>query len=115
MSTLLEQIKSRRQSLGLKQSDMPLRIGVSRQQYQKLETQGNPRLDTLKLIGKGLNSELLLIPNEKLTAVLAVIDATDATNDTYPQGRYSPGAVYQAEQKKLLSDDPWQGLLEGER
>ena len=47
MKTLLQQIKARRLFLGLKQNNMPLRIGVSRQQYQRLEAKGNPRLDTL--------------------------------------------------------------------
>ncbi|GJL83836.1 MAG: hypothetical protein DHS20C01_34700 [marine bacterium B5-7] len=36
------------------------------------ESRGNPRLDTLELIAKGLRSEILLVPQEKLTAVLAV-------------------------------------------
>src|SRR5690606_42071246 len=67
--SLLHQIKNRRTTLGLKQNDMMLRIGVSRQQYQRLESKGNPRLDTLELIAKGLNSELLLIPKEKLSKV----------------------------------------------
>jgi len=56
MNTLLQQLKKRRLDLGLKQNDMMLRVGVSRQQYQRLESKGNPRLDTLELIAKGLNS-----------------------------------------------------------
>lgn len=72
MKTLLQQIKARRLFLGLKQNNMPLRIGVSRQQYQRLEAKGNPRLDTLELIAKGLNSEMMLIPSEKVSAVMAV-------------------------------------------
>lgn len=62
MKPLLEQIKQRRLQLDLKQSDMWLRVGVSRQQYQRLESQGNPRLNTLELIALGLESELLLTP-----------------------------------------------------
>lgn len=100
MDSLLQQIKTRRQALALKQSDMPLRIGVSRQQYQRLEAKGNPRLDTLELIAKGLNSELMLIPSEKLGQVLAVLMA-------------GTGALAK-EDKPPISDDPWQGLLEEE-
>ncbi|WLQ16815.1 helix-turn-helix transcriptional regulator [Hahella aquimaris] len=74
MSSLLKQLKKRRLTLGLKQSDMMFRVGVSRQQYQRLESRGNPRLDTLELIAKGLNSELMLIPQEKLQTVLAVLE-----------------------------------------
>ena len=44
--SLLQQIKKRRTQLGLKQVDMQSRTGISRQQYQKLESQGNPRLET---------------------------------------------------------------------
>ena len=50
-------------------------VGMSRQQYQRLERQGNPRLDTLELIALGLNSELMLIPNDKKDAVLHILNA----------------------------------------
>ena len=73
IDSLLQQIKKRRLTLALKQNDMMMRVGISRQQYQRLESKGNPRLDTLELIAKGLNSELLLIPKEKLNAVWWVI------------------------------------------
>jgi len=77
MSVVLEQLKKRRKELGLKQKDMMLRVGMSPQQYQKLESQGNPRLDTLELLAKGLKSELLLIPQDKLAAVKAVLAQTE--------------------------------------
>lgn len=103
MNSLLEQIKKRRIALKLKQHDMMLRVGISRQQYQRLESKGNPRLDTLELIAKGLKSELLLIPQEKLNAVLAVLtDDTTASNEPNQSAK---------EKNKSLSDDPWQGLL----
>jgi transcriptional regulator with XRE-family HTH domain len=103
MSSLLKQLKKRRISLGFKQNDMLLRIGISRQQYQRLESKGNPRLDTLELIAKGLNSELMLIPQEKLNAVLAVLE-NEGLQKTPTENK--PG--------KSLSDDPWQGLIDDE-
>lgn len=103
MNTLLEQIKKRRIALALKQHDMMLRVGISRQQYQRLESKGNPRLDTLELIAKGLKSELLLIPQEKLNAVLAVL-ADDANTPTERDQSAK-------EKSQSLADDPWQGLL----
>lgn len=103
MSSLLEQIKKRRIALALKQHDMMLRVGISRQQYQRLESKGNPRLDTLELVAKGLKSELLLVPQEKLNAVLAVLDNDDLLSTE--QGQTAK------EKSKSLSDDPWQGLL----
>lgn len=101
-NALLQQLKKRRLELKLKQNDMMLRIGISRQQYQQLESKGNPRLDTLELVATGLNCELMLIPKEKLSAVQAALE-----------GEISPQS--QDEQKKDLSDDPWQNLLEDEQ
>lgn len=101
MNSILDQIKQRRLTLGLKQNDMLLRVGVSRQQYQRLESKGNPRLDTLALIAKGLNSELMLIPKEKLSAVMALLEQE---NPEQSKTQEHPA-------KKSLSDDPWQGLL----
>jgi transcriptional regulator with XRE-family HTH domain len=101
MDSLLQQLKKRRLALGLKQNDMMLRVGVSRQQYQRLESRGNPRLDTLELITKGLNSELMLIPKEKLNSVRAVLENVEPDQKTLKQG----------EQQTSLSDDPWQDLL----
>jgi len=101
MKPLLQQLKDRREALGFKQSDMLLRIGISRQQYQRLETKGNPRLDTLELIAKGLNSEVLLIPKEKLNAVLAILNSDAAAVNKQQT----------TEDEIDYSKNPWQGLL----
>ncbi len=108
---LLRQLKKRRIALGLKQNDMMMRIGVSRQQYQRLESKGNPRLDTLELIAKGLNSELLLIPKEKLSAVITVLESVEAN----PASGQNPSKQGTDNTQKSLSDDPWQNILEDER
>lgn len=99
MQSLLKQIKNRRLKLELKQHDMMLRAGISRQQYQRLESKGNPRQDTLELIAKGLKSELLLIPQEKLNAVQALLASDSTTSNERSQSATS------------LTDNPWQGLL----
>ncbi len=104
--SITEQIKKRRLELRLKQKDMLLRVGMSRQQYQHLESKGNPRLDTLELIAKGLNSELLLIPKEKLSEVKAFLDNKNM--------KLSQQAPKPPQDKQKLSDDPWQDLLEDE-
>lgn len=96
-------------ALGLKQNNMMLRVGISRQQYQRLESKGNPRLDTLELIAKGLNSEIMLIPREKQSAVQAVLEREGIE----PALKSSKQA--QDKQQKRLSDDPWQGLLGDEQ
>ena len=99
MNSILKQLKKRRNDLGLKQGDLMLRVGVSRQQYQRLESKGNPRLNTLELIAKGLKSELVLIPQEKLAAVQAIL-ASDSRAKTEDGG------------KPIVSDDPWKDILE---
>ena len=104
IDSLLQQLKKRRLALGLKQSDMMLRVGISRQQYQRLESKGNPRLDTLELLAKGLNSQLMLVPKERLAAVRAVLEREAADGEGAETA--SPG-----KKTTRLSDDPWQGLL----
>jgi len=106
--SLLQQLKKRRLMLGLKQHEMMMRIGVSRQQYQRLESKGNPRLDTLELIAKGLNSELMLIPKEKVHAVVALLESVEPE---LASGRISPKQEKDSI-RKSLSDDPWQDILE---
>lgn len=98
-NSLLSQIKSRRKALGLKQSDMMLRVGMSRQQFQRLEAQGNPRLNTLELIALGLNCELMLIPKDKARAVRRALDSSQPD---------------EASQVGGLNEDPWRGLLEND-
>lgn len=104
MSKIHNQIKGRRKELGLKQKDMMLRIGMSRQQYQRLESRGNPRLDTLELVAKGLRMEVLLIPQEKLRAVRDMLE-----------GRIDTGSGIRIDASFTVNpphDDPWEGLLE---
>ena len=101
MTQLLAQLKQRRLKLGLKQHDMLMRVGVSRQQYQQLESKGNPRLSTLELVSQGLNAQLMLIPTEKLLAVNAILAADE--------GAAQPNV--QPVERNTLADDPWQGLL----
>jgi len=102
MNTIHEQLKARRKALGLKQEDMMLKVGMARQQYQRLEAGGNPRLDTLELVAKGLKMEVMLIPQEKLQAVRNLLNsATHA-----PTGAETPSSS--------ATDNPWKGLLEDE-
>jgi len=96
IKSLLQQFKERRLALGLIQKDMMLRVGVSRQQYQQLESKGNPRLNTIELIAKGLNSELMLIPAEKQSMIEAILTSNERSEEN------------------TLANDPWKGLLESD-
>ncbi|MBL7251242.1 helix-turn-helix transcriptional regulator [Alloalcanivorax sp. C16-2] len=110
MASLRQQIKQRRKALGLRQEDMGQRIGMLRQQYQYLEAKGNPRLDTLELVAKGLDSEVMLIPREKLLEVRALLDGKLLDG----KGRLTQSEVYGQVGKPTLSivEDPWAGLLD---
>ncbi len=101
---ILEQLKKRRKELGLLQKDMLLRVGMTRQQYNQLEKKGNPRLDTLSLLAKGLDMELLLIPKEVLDTVRKILEGRAKITDV---GEAS-------HDKAALPDDPWQNILEDE-
>lgn len=92
---LTNQLKARREQLGLLQTDMKLRVGMNQQQYQRIEKGGNPRLNTLALLAEGLDAQLLLVPKEKLPAVLAVLENMPDTDlgDTQPD------------------QDPWSDIL----
>ena len=85
-----------------------MRIDISRQQYQQLEAKGNPRLDTLKLLAQGLNSELMLIPKEKMSVILTVLENNEGN---LPTEHLLPN---ENQQKITVSEDLWKGLLEGE-
>ncbi|EPC04134.1 hypothetical protein L861_02145 [Litchfieldella anticariensis FP35 = DSM 16096] len=93
---LYTQIKRRRRQLGLTQHDMQSRIGMSRQQYQRLEAHGNPRLDNLSLVAEGLNAELMLIPRDKVHIVQRLLEEATEISRQAP----SPDV------------DPWHGLLD---
>ena len=105
MGKIHEQLKARRKTLCLKQQDMELRVGMSRQQYQRLESMGNPRLDTLELVAKGLKMEVMLIPQENLRDVQDVLS-----------GKRQVGggilSVKDAQPMNSPEDDPWGDLLE---
>jgi transcriptional regulator with XRE-family HTH domain len=73
-TTLLDQIRKRRLALGVKIQEMPLRAGLTRQQYGKIEAGGNPRLNTLDQIAEGLDSALVLVPKSHLAAVQRILN-----------------------------------------
>ncbi len=107
--SILEQLKKRRLALGMKQKDMMLRIGISRQQYQQLESKGNPRLNTLELVSQGLKSELMLIPNEKVNLVKEILESDSLLTTTAPTTQ--PNKASKQGEENTLANDPWKHLL----
>jgi HTH-type transcriptional regulator / antitoxin HipB len=93
-----DQLRSRRQRLGLRQSDMPLRAGIARQQYHRLENGGNPNLETLELAAAGLDMVLMLIPKERLGAVRTLL-------------AQPPGEIPENGDVAGSLENPWDDLL----
>lgn len=79
---------------------------------RRLTSKGNPRLDTLALIAKDLNSELMLIPKEKIGAEMALLEQERFEQDKVDVSQINKPQKQSA--KKSLSDDPWQDLLGNE-
>jgi transcriptional regulator with XRE-family HTH domain len=105
MSTLLEQLKIRRKALALRQEDMASRIGMSRQQYQRLERQGNPRLDTLELLVKGLKGQLVFVPQEKIGLVKQLLSSEN--EEALRQVLSAATGRAEIKEPGSLADDPW--------
>jgi len=91
-----DQIRTRRRHLGLTQAAMKTRIGMGQQQYQRIEAGGNANLDTLKLIADGLNAELMLIPRQRVQAVLDLLNSADTLSNV---------------ENDVPLENPWQDFL----
>lgn len=85
-TTLLHQIRERREALGLQIQEMPLRAGLTRQQYGKIEAGGNPRLNTLDQIAEGLDAALVLVPKDKFEAVIKLLAGSPDDSDLLYRG-----------------------------
>ncbi len=87
MKTLTElatQIASRRRQLGLKQADMLMKIGMSQQQYQRIESGGDTRVSTFLRVLEGLNMSIMIVPRDKVASIepLLAEDGDQLNEDT---------------------------------
>jgi transcriptional regulator with XRE-family HTH domain len=73
MNEILQAFKTRRNELGVTQTEMAKRLNISQSQYQKIESGGNPSLKTLTSMAMALNMKLLLVPSEKSTEINQLI------------------------------------------
>ena len=70
------QLRQRRSELALTQKDMLMRIGMSQQQYQRIESGGDTLLSTLLRILEGMDLELMLIPRQRARPVQKMLEMT---------------------------------------
>lgn len=71
--TLEQQIRQRRKQMRLTQADMKDVIGMSQQQYQRVESGHNATLESLQTVAEGLGATIMLIPQDKIDQVNAVL------------------------------------------
>lgn len=78
-------LRKRREQLNLSQQDMRLKIGMSQQQYQRIEAAGDTRLSTLLRVLDGLDMELIFAPKEyapQLKQQLDLFEQESSSNES---------------------------------
>ena len=89
MKTLIELssgIEKRRRELGLNQSDMLMKIGMSQQQYQRVEAGHDIRVSTLLRILEGMELELLIVPRDQVRRLESLLRPDEHDYDLKPAG-----------------------------
>ena len=107
LSDLPPQLKRYRSKLNLSQKDMLLSIGMSQQQYQRIENGNDARLSTIFRVLEGLNLELMLIPKEHIEEVTELI-----SQDKLEQS--PPKAEFEITHSKNIKNEPnssWENIL----
>ncbi len=87
MKTLIElssELEKRRRALGLNQSDMLMKIGMSQQQYQRVEVGHDIRVSTLLRVLEGMGLELLLAPREQVRHLENMLQPGEHDYDIMP-------------------------------
>ena len=87
MKTLIElsfELEKRRRALGLNQSDMLMKIGMSQQQYQRVEAGHDIRVSTLLRVLEGMGLELLLATREQVRHLENMLRLGEHDYDTMP-------------------------------
>ena len=87
MKTLTElssKLGKRRRHLALNQTDMLMKIGMSQQQYQRVEAGSDMRVSTLLRILEGMGLELMLAPQERVRQLEKILNSDDYDNALLP-------------------------------
>ncbi len=87
MKTLTElssELGKRRRYLALNQTDMLMKVGMSQQQYQRVEAGSDMRVSTLLRILEGMGLELMLAPQERVRQLEKILSSDDYDNVLLP-------------------------------
>lgn len=113
MKTLFEisqSLRERREALSLSQKDMLMKIGMSQQQYQRIEAGGDTRLSTLLRVLEGMDLELMLVPRDQVAEVKNLINAA-----SFDDASANPSRSLSADEfkKNSESESRWNRVLKG--
>ncbi|MEQ1788922.1 MAG: helix-turn-helix transcriptional regulator [Rickettsiales bacterium] len=74
MDTIIEQLKTARQSLGMKQFELGKKLGLPQSHISKIESgQNDPRLSTIEDMARILEHELMIIPRQMIPHINALL------------------------------------------
>ena len=77
LSELSDHLRERRRDLALSQKDMLMKIGMSQQQYQRIESGKDTRISTLLRVLEGIGLELILVPREQVQNIDKILKSGD--------------------------------------
>jgi HTH-type transcriptional regulator/antitoxin HipB len=77
LSELSDHLRERRRDLALSQKDMLMKIGMSQQQYQRIESGKDTRISTLLRVLEGMGLELMLVPREQVQYIDNILKSGD--------------------------------------
>ena len=107
MKTLIELSSGsgkRRRELGLKQSDMLMKIGMSQQQYQRVEAGHDMRVSTLLRVLEGMGLDLLIAPREQVRQMENLLRSGQQDYDIMPADAGWQDEVQESSWSSLLAE-----------
>ena len=80
MTSIIEQLKTARMTLGIKQSQLGHKLGLPQSHVSKIEhDKTDPRLSTVVDMARVLDQELMLVPRQFISRVTSLLSAEDGT------------------------------------
>lgn len=105
MKTLTEvsdELRKQRKSLSMSQKDMLMKIGMSQQQYQRIEAGGDLRVSTLMRVLEGMELELMLAPSDRVGEMERVLKVSELQNESRVADEYTG---------RVTDQGPWDAVI----
>ena len=102
LNELSTELEKRRRHLALNQTDMLMQIGMSQQQYQRIEAGSDMRVSTLLRILEGMGLKLLLIPRERDRQIEKMLKSADYGNAILPA---------EVDEEDEIKESSWSSIL----